>query len=163
MELLYYLRDFYRVKKFNKLRFKFTDQFNMGAKTINVLKEKIFHITPNLENAQKMGYLSKYNDTFFSNSFTEKYVVLTNIGLIYFDEASKPPKGIFPIIGTKIKAVVCNTETEHYYCFQMTLVNNEVITFGSLIKEELEAWIIELRKFKYAYKQKMKGIDTVQK
>ena len=43
-------------------------------------------ITPNFENAQKVGILLKYKEGFFSSYFQEKLFALCSIGLIYFDD-----------------------------------------------------------------------------
>ena len=40
-----------------------------------------------------------------SKNFSERLVVLTNIGLLYYDEPKKNPRKIIPIIGSKVSIV----------------------------------------------------------
>ena len=68
-------------------------------------------IAPNFENAQKLGYIDKYNKGFFTSRFKEKFVVLTDIGLLYFDDPNdKKPEMLIPIFGSKFYKVliICN-------------------------------------------------------
>ena len=93
------------MKNFGKLKFKYSDNFklkrNGGVVNIIVDQSNNFYIAPNFENAQKLGYLLKLSGKIFT-SFTEKLVVLTNIGLMYFDDPNKPPKKLIAVIGSDI-------------------------------------------------------------
>jgi hypothetical protein len=63
-------------------------------------------IAPNFENAQKLGYLDKYYKGLFGGRFREKFLVLTDIGLLYFDDPTeKQPKSLIPIFGSDILEV----------------------------------------------------------
>ncbi len=108
MELLYFFRDLYKMKNFGKLKFKYSDNFkikrNGGLSNIIVDQANNFFIAPNFENAQKLGYLMKLSGRIFS-TFKEKLIVLTNIGLLYFDDPNQPPKKLIPIIGSDIYKV----------------------------------------------------------
>lgn len=64
-----------------------------------------YRSSPNFDDAQKMDYLEKWGKFFLKGSFKEKLVVLTDIGLLYFDEPSKPSKRIIKIIGSTIFSV----------------------------------------------------------
>ena len=45
-------------------------------KYLLTFKNKMFNLTPNFENAQKIGILLKYKESIFSGSFHKKLVVL---------------------------------------------------------------------------------------
>ena len=128
------------------------------TENVPTLKNKNFIISPNFENAQKIGVLLKYKENFFSASFHEKLIVLTSIGLMYFDENSKFPKDIIPVIGTSIKFIVVQVNKK-IYCLKMKTINDEVYIFGSLLKREIFDWLKELAHFKKVYHLKMKQIN----
>ena len=165
IELLYYLRDLYQYKKYGRLRFKYPKNFvykkhNGTAEPIFVTKNKAFMITPNFENAQKIDYLYEYVNSFLSCKFVEKLVVLCSIGLMVFNDATKPPKEIIPIIGCKIKTVKVQTGEKKFYCFKLTNPNKKEVIFGETNKENIKNWIKEIEKFQMFYDCKMKGIET---
>ncbi len=58
--------------------------------------------SPNFDDAYKLDYLYKWGKGFLKGSFKEKLVVLTDIGLMYFNEPNKPFKRIIKIIGSEI-------------------------------------------------------------
>lgn len=164
MEILYYLRDLYRYKNFGKLRLKYPNNFKLknnkgNVSTISTTNDKLFQLTPNFENAQKIGYLYKYKQDFFSASFSEKLVVLCSIGLLFFEDPSKPPKKIIPIVGTIVKTFKCKKGGITLYCFKLETINNEEHIFGSKNIQEIKDWVSELNKFKDSYKLRMKGVE----
>ena len=77
---------------------------------------------------------------------------------MYFDENSKSPKEIIPVIGTSIKFIVVQVNKK-IYCFKMKTINEEVHIFGSLQKREIFDWLKELAHFKKVYHMKMKQIN----
>ena len=127
---------------------------NGNLEQISTIQNKQFLITPNFENAQKIGVLLKYKENFFSSSFQEKLIVLCSIGLIYFEENNKSPK-IIPIVGTAIKFIVVQINKK-LYCLKMQTINDEVHIFGSLTKREIFDWLKEIAHFKKMYYMKMK-------
>ena len=131
---------------------------NGTLEQIPTIKNKMFLITPNFENAQKIGVLLKYKDSFFSASFQEKLIVLCSVGLMYFDDNYKSPKNIIPIAGTAIKFIVVQIN-KTIYCLKMKTINDEVYIFGSLQKREIFDWLKELALFKKVYHMKMKQIN----
>ena len=131
---------------------------NGTLEQIPTLKNKMFLITPNFENAQKIGILLKYKENFFSASFQEKLIVLCSIGLMYFDDNCKSAKNIIPIAGTAIKFIVVQIN-KTIYCLKMKTINDEVHIFGSLQKREIFDWLKELALFKKVYHMKMKQIN----
>ena len=131
---------------------------NGNLEQIPTIQNKMFLITPNFENAQKIGVLLKYKENFFSASFQEKLIVLCSIGLIYFEENNKSPK-IIPIVGTAIKFIVVQINKK-LYCLKMQTINDEVHIFGSLTKREIFDWLKEIAHFKKMYYMKMKQINN---
>ena len=138
---------------------KFVLRKSNGRKdTILTFKNKIFNLTPNFENSQKIGILLKYQENIFSASFHEKLVVLCPVGLIYFHDNYRTPKEIIPIIGTNIKPIVVQTN-EKIYCLKIITINEEVYIFGSVKKKEILDWEKEIIYFKNIYNNKMKEIN----
>ena len=119
---------------------------------------KIITYTPNYENAQKFGILSKYQENFFGAKFQDRLVVLCCLGLMYFDENEKIPKAIIPIIGTTIKFLIVQWP-EKYYCFQLKSINDDSYIFGSKTKIEIFDWIREFSLVKKQYFSKLKEIE----
>jgi hypothetical protein len=162
MELLYYFRDLYRMKGLGKLKFKYSDNFkikrNNTISNIIVNQANNFFIAPNFENAQKLGYLSKLSGRFFTN-FNEKLVVLTNVGLLYFDDPNKPPKKLIPIIGSDI-IKIDEKKYKRKYCFEIKTLNGESYVFGTKSDEELDSWVSEFKNFKKSYEKKIKNIEN---
>jgi hypothetical protein len=165
MELLYYFRDLYRMKNFGKLKFKYSDNFkirrNNTFSNIIVNQANNLFIAPNFENAQRLGYLAKLAGGFFTK-FNEKLVVLTNVGLLYFDDPNKPPKKLIPIIGSDIQKID-EKKYKRKYCFEIKALNGEMYTFGAKTEEELDAWMGEFKSFKKSYEKKIKNIDLKKK
>jgi len=110
-ELLYFLRDYFVYKK-KALKMKISEDFNinLNKKTCHIIMSRLSKefITLNFDNAQKLGYLEKLSNGFFGKRFVEKFLVLTDIGLLYFDDPNeKQPKRIIPILGSDFKIVDC--------------------------------------------------------
>lgn len=108
-ELLLFLRDSF-IKNKKQLFVRFSESFKIKRNKesffifINQLN-KMF-IAPNFENAQKLGYLEKYYKGIFGGGFREKFLVLTDIGLLYFDDPTeKQPRSLIPIFGSDIYEV----------------------------------------------------------
>ena len=125
---------------------------------ISTIKNKSFLITPNFENAQKIGVLLKYKEGFFTSYFQEKLFALTSIGLIYFDDDYKTPKNIIPIVGTTIKFIVVQFN-KRIYCLKMKTINEEYFIVGSYQKKEIFDWLKEFADYKKIYHLNMKQIN----
>ncbi len=165
MELLYFFRDLYRMKRYGKLKFKYSDNFKIkrsgAVSNIIVDQSNNFFIAPNFDGAQKLGYLSKLAGTFFTK-FTEKLVVLTNVGLLYFDDPNKPPKKLIPIIGSEILRID-ERKYKKKHCFEIRTLNGENYIFSTISHEEMESWITEFKVFKKNYEKKIKNIEVGKK
>ena len=56
----------------------------------------------NFLNSPAVGYLEKKSESWFRD-WTEKFCVLTNVGLLYYDDPqNRTPKNLFPTIDAKI-------------------------------------------------------------
>ena len=144
--------------KITATNYFFMNKKNGTKEKIPTIKNNNFIITPNFENAQKVGILLKYKEGFFSSYFQEKLFALCSIGLIYFDEDYKTPKNIIPIIGTTIKFIVVQLN-KRIYCLKMKTINDENFILGSYQKKEIFDWLKELADYKKIYQLKMKQIN----
>ena len=164
MEILIFLQKVIAKRKLEKeIKINSTNKFYFRKKdgkrdTILTFKNKMFNLTPNFENAKKIGILLKYQENIFSASFHKKLVVLCSLGLLYFDDNNyKAPKAIIPIIGTTIKLIFVQTN-EMIYCLKLITINEEIFIFGSLKKNEILDWKKEIQQLKKKYDYEMKEI-----
>jgi hypothetical protein len=144
------------IKMYNSNKFFIRTKNKKEA--VSTYNNKMFSLTPNFENAQKIGILLKYQENVFSASFHKKLVILCSVGLIYFSGNNKTPKEIIPIIGTSVKKIAVRTN-EIVYCLKLITINEETYIFGSLIKMEILDWRKEILNYKKAYEYKMKLIN----
>ena len=164
MELLIFLQKVISKRKLEKdIKINSSNKFILRKKNdkkeiILTFKNKMFNLTPNFENAQKVGILFKYQENIFSGSFHKKLVVLCPLGLIYFNDNCKTPKAIIPIIGTTIKAIVVQTN-EKIYCLKFITINDEIYIFGSLKKREILDWKKEIFHLRKMYDNRMRQIN----
>ena len=163
IHLLHYLKELYYEYNYKKININFCNSFIIKLKnnlvyTYELKNRKDIIMTPNFENAQKIGILHKYQENFFSAYFDEKIVVLTSIGLIVFDKTYfNKPQIIIPIIGSAIKSIVAN-DKKKLYCFKIKTINNEAFIFGSNNKKEINDWMKELNSYKDLYESRMNNI-----
>ena len=163
IHLLHYLKELYYEYNYKKININFCDSFNIKLKNnlvyIYELKnKKDIILTPNFENAQKLGVLLKYQENFFSAYFDEKFIVLTSIGLIVFEKNYfNKPLIIIPIIGSVIKSITAN-DKKKLYCFVIKTFTNETFIFGSGKLKEINDWIKELNSYKDLYQSRMNNI-----
>ena len=162
IHLLNYLKELYSTKRNKKIDLYFCDNFNIKINNHTFIYEvnnnKNLTLTPNFENAQKMGLLKKYKENIFSGYFSDKLVVLCSLGLVVFSKSNiNVPKLIIPIIGTIIKQTTVNAN-ERYFCFTLKTMNNELFIFGSSKIKEIKDWIQELKNYQKVYESKMKEV-----
>ena len=165
MDLLNFLKEHYHNSK-KPIRFIYEDSFITSIKgkdTKLSVKDKIFTTLSNFDGAIKIGYLQKMNpNPLFFKSFSERLVVLTSIGLIVFNDPTKPPERLYPIIGSKILKALGN-KYKKPNCFEILTPNGETKVFSAYKERELNAWIEEFEKVKKDFRNKMKKLDTVNK
>ena len=164
MDLLSYLREFYRNNK-SLIKIKYEDKFDVkikGKLTTILVKDKIFENLSNFDGAQKIGYLFMYYGTYIFPIFKEKLFVLTSIGLIMFDEPSSPPSKLYPIIGSTVQNLE-GTKYNRENVFQITLLSGKIKIFATRKRRERESWLKEFNKINKEYQVKMKQLDTINK
>ena len=165
IHLLNYLKELYLCIRKKKIDAYFCESFNIKLRNnhsflYDFKNNKDIILTPNFENAQKIGFLEKYKENFFSAYFSEKLVVLCSIGLVVFSKSNIIiPKLIIPIIGSTIKPMTANSN-EKLFCFKIKTINNENFIFGSHKNKEINDWIQELKNYQRLYDQKMNEIMT---
>ena len=94
--------------------------------------------------------------------FSQRLVVLTSIGLIVFDDPTKPPERLYPIIGSQIS----KASFEKYKkanCFEIKTLAGEVKVFAAYKEREMNSWLEEFNRVKEDFKKKMKKLDTANK
>ena len=163
MDLLYFLKEHYHHSK-KPIRFIYEDSFKIlvkGKESILSVKDKIFTTLSNFDGAIKIGYLQKMSPLFFK-TFSERLVVLTSIGLIVFNDPTKPPERLYPIIGSKISKAL-GTKYKRPNCFEILTPSGETKVFSAYKERELNSWIEEFNKVKKDFTNKMKKLDTVNK
>ena len=54
-------------------------------------------------NSAAVGYLEKKSDSWFRrDGWTEKFCVLTKVGLLYYDDPQKRPTNLIPTLDAKV-------------------------------------------------------------
>ena len=163
MDLLNFIKKYYHQSQ-KPIRFTYEDNFKIRIKGKEMqlsVKDKIFTTLSNFDGAIKIGYLQKMNPLFFK-TFSERLVVLTSIGLIVFNDPTKPPERLYPIIGSKINKAL-GTKYKRPNCFEILTPNGETKVFSAYKERELNSWLEEFEKVKKDFRNKMKKLDTVNK
>ena len=124
--------------------------------TYNLSKKSLL-TTPNYDNAIKIGYLQVYIEGFFKKKFKEKFIVLSDIGLMILDTPNTMPQMVVPIIGSEIKKV--DFMKYNVYAFSIKTPNGEICIFGARTEGERQAWCDEFSQIKSIYKEKMKMVE----
>jgi len=143
---------------------KISEDFNinLNKKTCHIIMSRLSKefITLNFDNAQKLGYLEKLSNGFFGKRFVEKFLVLTDIGLLYFDDPNeKQPKRIIPILGSDFKIVDCKDYKKNF-CFEIKTLTQESFIFSGKTEEEARIWLKEFHNFKTKCKTKLNNVYT---
>jgi hypothetical protein len=79
-----------------------TDTVKSSDKVINNLRGLMGN--QNFLNAAMSGYLEKRAQRWFRD-WSEKYCVLTNVGLLYYEKINEKPHCLFPIIDSQIEEI----------------------------------------------------------
>ena len=163
MDLLNFFKQYYHHSQ-KTIRFTYEDSFKIkikGKETLVSVKDKIFNTLSNFDGAIKIGYLQKMNPLFFK-MFSERLAVLTSIGLIIFNDPTKPPERLYPIIGSKITKAL-GTKYKRPNCFEILTPNGETKVFSAYKERELNSWMEEFDRVKKDFSNRMKKLDTVNK
>ena len=84
-----------------------------------------------------VGYLDKKSNNWFK-SWTEKFCVLTNVGLLYYDDPTKRPRNLFPCITAQVDKVSDNVHNRKL-CFKLVAFNQTII-FAAKTETDFEGW-----------------------
>lgn len=159
MELVYYFADLYKIKNIRNIKFRCTDQFKVrrNGHLVNIVinQSNQYHIAPNFDNSRKLGYLMKASGGFFGG-WKEKLVVLSDIGLLYFDDPNKKPGPLIPITGSEIYKVE-EKKFKRKFCFEILTINGQVFNFAARNEEEMESWLDEFKAVRKEYEQRIKS------
>lgn len=165
-EILYYIRNNIICRSAcHKLPIRYEDNIIISkhSKQFNIdVTGKLFIDTINFECAHKYGYLYKYNTNSNVSTFTEKLIVLTNIGLLCYDYINKPPTLLIPIIGSNI--LIIHDDDSKYKMsnvFEIKTNMGESFIFSAYSDMERGSWINELKRVQKIYDDKKKAIDTL--
>ena len=98
-----------------------------------------------------------------SKTFAERLVVLTNIGLLYYDEPKKNPRKIIPIIGSKVSIVTGEKFNKMIGASEplFQISNGEDTTiFSAGTKEQRDVWVNLLLEVQKEYRYNISLVDV---
>lgn len=111
----------------------------------------------NFVNSIKSGYLEKLEYTFFlgSEKWETRFCVLTNVGLLYFNDPLKSPVDLFPVLDCKIDKVQKDQEgyTQGYYSIKLVYSVKKAI-FRCLARADYESWFKAIMQLQSASEEK---------
>ena len=83
------------------------------------------------------------------HSWTEKFTVLTNVGLLYYDDPNEKLEELFPTINAIVKAVPYNK----YNCYFVFCIEsfNIKIEFAAPNSYEYESWLRAFKKLQQEF------------
>ena len=100
-------------------------------------------ISNNFINAAMQGYLEKKSESWFGG-WTEKFCVLTNVGMLYYNDPQKRPRNLFPCIDAQIMPIKEGAYNKKFV-FRMKSFAFDII-FAARTKEDYEKWMLEFDK-----------------
>ena len=95
-------------------------------------------ISNNFLNSTAVGYLEKKSDSWF-RAWSEKFCVLTNVGLLYYDDPQKRPTNLFPVIDAKI-IKVSEATYQRKWVFEIKSLAYD-LTLAARKQEDYTMWI----------------------
>ena len=99
----------------------------------------------NFVNAIKCSYLGKLESSFMRGVRWEtKFVVLTNVGLLYFTNPLQPPNDLFPVLDCIVSKCEPNECMGDMFSFQLTYQRKH-ITFKCPNLAEYSSWMYQIR------------------
>ena len=117
------------------LKFDPSDKMNVGKENLTLMN-KLSSI--NFINSSKFGYLSKKSAGWFKE-WSEKFCVITNIGLLYYNNPDQKPRNLFPIIDANIIAVDQSVYKKKYV-FQIKSFKWEIV-FAAKSQQDYIEWM----------------------
>jgi hypothetical protein len=99
----------------------------------------------NFINSSAVGYLEKKSDSWFRD-WTEKFCVLTNVGLLYYDDPQKRPTNLIPTLDAKVVPVPEATY-QRRWVFQIKSLGAQVdLILAARKQDDYEMWLAALEK-----------------
>ena len=151
------------VKGFSKIKFHYKD--NIEMKTITKKKKSnnvnftSLPIMADFEGAKKIGYLYKQGQILGYKNFNERFVVLTEIGLLYFDDPPKQPRRLIPITNCDL-FYPPEPKYKRDYVIEILSINSELYVFAAMNMEDFVSWRNELEALRNEYNNTMRKIDV---
>jgi PH domain len=99
----------------------------------------------NFANAINSGYLKMATRAFLGTKWEERFVVLTNVGLLYFADPHHPPLDLFPVLDCEIVKVPSNEVKGDENTFKLVYLTKHV-TFQCSSRAEYENWTKQIKK-----------------
>ena len=134
--------------------------FNKDAAT-NRTNENLLNVMGqhNFQNAAMMGYLDKRAERWFRD-WSDKFCVLTNVGLLYYENIKERPHNLFPIIGSKIIAIDSKVYNKPFV-FKIDAVK-DVIIFAAKTLADYNNWMDAFKNLQEEWEEKKKTLDSEQ-
>lgn len=128
------------VTKDNEMFYEMTQDF---------CDEKLLtHIQKTFETASKIGFLKLYETGWMKDQYNEYFFMLSDIGLIYFDDMSSLNcKGFFPILGANVTEILQDFNKNQNYVMKITYPKvsfNVKLAGYSII--QIKEWIHAIQK-----------------
>ena len=99
----------------------------------------------NFVNALACGHLDMKQKGMFNKVYWKQvFVVLTNVGLLYFDDPKSAPKDLFPVLNCNIEYVPPTKVKGITTAFRLKMYNKK-ITFNCCSLSEFDAWFRAIR------------------
>jgi hypothetical protein len=96
----------------------------------------------NFANAINSGYLKMLTNTFLIGTrWEERFVVLTNVGLLYFTDPHQAPLDLFPVLDCEIVKVPPNEVKGNECTFKLIYLTKNV-TFQCSNAAEFANWLL---------------------
>ena len=124
-----------KVITFEKVAIK---ENNVLSKQLMEQMEKNVQLN-NFANAINSGYLKMATKAFLKTKWEERFVVLTNVGLLYFSDPHLPPLDLFPVLDCEIVKVPANEVKGDENTFKLVYLTKHV-TFQCASRAEYENW-----------------------
>lgn len=158
IEMIYYLKEMKKNPMFIDKLVNFHIEFSDNMKVFRNHKIEDFQLESNITtksinnnfgNARKFGYFFKYCRRVFYHKFIEKIGVLTDIGLLIYDDLNdKQPKENINIINSSF-SIIDESKFKRKGCFEIKEVSGLIHSFycrGGV--EEANSWIGIFKKIK---------------
>jgi hypothetical protein len=98
----------------------------------------------NFTNSPKYGYLYKRSESWLKQ-WTEKFCVITNVGLLYYNDPSKRPRNLFPLIDTTIRPIKEKSVQINKFVFQIKSFKWDIV-FAARTQQDYIEWLEEFKK-----------------